>query len=321
LNGSGIASPSSVAPSASTTLTVTPVAGTNPASTSIAVTGDLSSIGGSATQAFADNGDGTFSFTANIPLGTTPGIYSLPVTIKDAQNRTATTYISLTVLASTPISGIASASPNAGIPSATSVFSVSVTPGTNPASSGISVTADLSDFGGTATQAFTLNSGAYTFNAVVQASATPGLHVIPVSITDDQGRTASASIAFNVTVEGALSGSGLAEPVGVGLAGNATLLVSVIPGTNPTSSGVTVTANLAAIGGSTAQVFYDDGTNGDQTSGDGIYTFVLPIASNIALGTKMLPVTITDTQGRTATATIQITVVQGSDVIFVDSFE
>jgi len=220
------------------------------------------------------------------------------------------------------ITATASASPNSGIAGTASTFTVTVTSGTNPTSTGVTVTADLTDFGGTATQAFTDNGGgSFTFSATVQNSAAPGLHVIPVSIADAQGRTANASIAFNVPAPGALSGSGLAEPGSVGLAGDVTLLVSVIPGTSPDSSGLTVTANLAQIGGDAAQTFYDDGTHGDQTAGDHVYTFVATVPSNVALGTKLLPVTIGDAQARSGSATIQVDIVQGSDVIFANGFE
>jgi len=226
------------------------------------------------------------------------------------------------VPASTGLSATASASPNSGIAGTSSTFTVQVTAGTNPASTGVTVTANLIDFGGTATQAFTDNGGgSFSFDAVVQNSATPGLHVIPVSISDAQGRTASASIAFNVPAPGALSGSGISVPGSVGLAGSVTLLVSVNPGTDPTSTGITVTVDLSSIGGSASQTFYDDGSNGDQTTGDHIFTFVTTIPSTTSLGTKLLSATITDAQARSGSATIQLDVVAGNDVIFENGFE
>lgn len=77
------------------TITVTP--GTNPASTSLAVTGDLSAIGGSATQAFTAGAGNTFTYTANIPTTLTPGAKSLSFSVQDAQSRTASTSLSLSV--------------------------------------------------------------------------------------------------------------------------------------------------------------------------------------------------------------------------------
>ncbi len=70
--------------------------GQDPTSTGINVSADLSSIGGSATQAFAGAGN-TFTFVATVPVSTTPGPKSLPVTITDAQARSASTSIFLTV--------------------------------------------------------------------------------------------------------------------------------------------------------------------------------------------------------------------------------
>jgi endonuclease G len=101
-SGSGTASPSTVVAGNSTLLTVTVVPGANPTSTGITVTADLSSIGGSFTQAFTDDGGNSFSFNATVPVFITPGAKSLPVTIEDAEDRTGTTSINLTVESAPP---------------------------------------------------------------------------------------------------------------------------------------------------------------------------------------------------------------------------
>src|SRR5262249_11693702 len=131
-------------PSGSTTLTVTPVAGTNPASTGITVTADLSSINGDRKRAVKGNGDGTVSYTASIPLTTAPGNYSLPVTLGDDQSRSGSTNITLTVLTPGGLTGSGTASPSSVAPSGSTILTVTPAPGTNPASTGITVTADLS---------------------------------------------------------------------------------------------------------------------------------------------------------------------------------
>jgi uncharacterized protein len=95
--GRGAANPASVPAGGSTILTVTVTPGTSPPSTGIAVTCDLSSIGGSSTQALTDNSDGTFSYSATVAAGTTPGAKSLPCTISDAEGRSSSTSIALTV--------------------------------------------------------------------------------------------------------------------------------------------------------------------------------------------------------------------------------
>ncbi len=80
-----------------TTLTVYIAPAQNPPSTSVTVTADLSQIGGSPTQAFS-GGPNTFTYVATIPGGNPTGTKSLPVTIADAQLRTASTNIVLNVL-------------------------------------------------------------------------------------------------------------------------------------------------------------------------------------------------------------------------------
>jgi DNA/RNA endonuclease G (NUC1) len=93
----GVANPNSVLPGETATLTVSVTPGTNPTSTGLAVTADLSSIGGSATQQFFDGGNNVFTFTATVASLTTPGAKSLPFTVTDSQGRSASGSISLTV--------------------------------------------------------------------------------------------------------------------------------------------------------------------------------------------------------------------------------
>ncbi len=101
----GAADPSSLLPGAQTTLTATVTPGANPTSTGLGVTGDLTSIGGSATQTFADDGvspdavagDNVFTYLATVTAATSPGSKSLPVTATDAQLRSGSATISLLV--------------------------------------------------------------------------------------------------------------------------------------------------------------------------------------------------------------------------------
>jgi endonuclease G len=104
--GVGAASPNSVLPGEASSLTVTVTPGTNPASTGLAVSADLSTIGGSASQQFFDDGvnggdavagDNVFTFAATVASLTTPGAKSLPFSITDNQSRSGSGSISLTV--------------------------------------------------------------------------------------------------------------------------------------------------------------------------------------------------------------------------------
>ncbi|NUQ83926.1 MAG: ExeM/NucH family extracellular endonuclease [Anaerolineales bacterium] len=103
--GTGSATPATVAPGESSLLAVVVTPGSNPASTGLAVVCDLSTIGGSATQSFFDDGsngdtaagDNTFSFLATVDSGTSEGAKNLSCTITDAEARTGNAAISLTV--------------------------------------------------------------------------------------------------------------------------------------------------------------------------------------------------------------------------------
>ena len=82
-------------------LTVEVFPATLPDSTGIAVEGDLSAIGGSANQAFTDDGGNMFSYLASVSAA--PGNYDLAISVEDAQARTAETTIPLSILAEVTI--------------------------------------------------------------------------------------------------------------------------------------------------------------------------------------------------------------------------
>jgi endonuclease G len=101
--GAGSANPPSVVAGSNTTLTVNVTLGTNPSSSNISVIADLSSIGGSSTQALSNGGSGnTFTFVATVAGNTTQGSKSLPVTVSDSQSRSSNTAISLDVQSPPP---------------------------------------------------------------------------------------------------------------------------------------------------------------------------------------------------------------------------
>jgi uncharacterized protein len=104
------------------------------------------------------------------------------------------------------------------------------------------------------------------------------------------------------------SGTGAANPSSVNQGDSTLLTVTVVPGTIPTSTGIAVTGDLSSIGGSSAQQFFDNGTSGDATAGDNVFSFQATVAASTTSGTKNLPVTITDDQSRTGNTTITLAV-------------
>jgi predicted extracellular nuclease len=101
-------------------------------------------------------------------------------------------------------------------------------------------------------------------------------------------------------------GFGTASPTVVSVGETSLLTVTVTPAISPASTGLAVTADLSAIGGSSSQVFYDDGTHGDATAGDNVSSFLAQVTSVTSFGARLLSATITDAEGRTGTATIYI---------------
>lgn len=104
------------------------------------------------------------------------------------------------------------------------------------------------------------------------------------------------------------SGIGSANPNSAPVGGTTLLTVAVTPGGNPPSTGLAVAGDLTAIGGSAAQPFFDDGTNGDATAGDNTFSYFATVAGGTAPGPKTIPVTITDAQSRAGSVSIALLV-------------
>lgn len=215
-SGTGAANPNPVAAGSTSLLTVTVTPGAMPTSTGITVTGDLSAIGGSATQQFFDDtsngdvtaGDNVFSYLATVSAGTSGGIKTLPTSIADAELRSGSANISLTVQAHDPsVSGLAN--PAAVAQGASVVLTATVVPGASPTSTGLAVTGDLTSIGGSAAQTFfddgvtggdtVAGNNVFTFTYTVPGPTTTGAKSLPLSVTDAQARSGSGSISLTVT--------------------------------------------------------------------------------------------------------------------------
>jgi beta-lactamase superfamily II metal-dependent hydrolase len=107
---------------------------------------------------------------------------------------------------------------------------------------------------------------------------------------------------------GGLVGNGTATPSTVSATGTTLLRVTVTPGQSPASTGITAVADLTPIGGSATQTLYDDGTNGDVTIGDNIFSFNATVGAATTSGSKILNVSLADAQTRTGAATITLNV-------------
>jgi predicted extracellular nuclease len=108
-----------------------------------------------------------------------------------------------------------------------------------------------------------------------------------------------------IGVSTGFTATGAATPSTVDPGGATLLSVTVLPNT---TTGVTVTADLTPVGGSTNTSFYDDGTHGDLTAGDNVFSLGYTIPTNSGTGTKTINATAKDAGNNTAPATISVTV-------------
>jgi endonuclease G len=99
-----------------------------------------------------------------------------------------------------------------------------------------------------------------------------------------------------------------ANPTTVSPGSNVEFAVTVIPATTPPSTGISVVGDLSSIGGSPTQQFFDDGTNGDETPGDNVFSYLAPIPPSIAGGVYSLTAAASDAQARTVNLQQNITV-------------
>jgi hypothetical protein len=97
--------------------------------------------------------------------------------------------------------GIAAPSANqvAVLAGTSTLLTVTATPGSTPASTGMTVQADLSALGGSAVQALTPGSGnTFTYTLSIPASQAGGNYLVPLAVSDAQGRTGAGTIAMTV---------------------------------------------------------------------------------------------------------------------------
>ncbi len=121
------------------------------------------------------------------------------------------------------------------------------------------------------------------------------------------------SIAYSVNIDTLIppsnpSAIGVAVPDTVSVGDSVSFIVTVHPGLNPTSSGITVNGNLSSISGSSSQIFFNDGTHGDAVAGDSIFSLKTIVDTGTITGWKSIPIIVTDTQSRRDSIAVQLKV-------------
>ncbi|MEP6769266.1 MAG: lamin tail domain-containing protein [Acidobacteriota bacterium] len=117
------------------------------------------------------------------------------------------------------------------------------------------------------------------------------------------------------------AGSGAAAPSTAEPGDSIRLTVAATAGANPTSTGLSVSANLSSLAGSSTQPFFDDGTNGDVTAGDGIFSYQIAIAGGTAPGPRTLPFVVSDAQLRTGSGSIALAIVPATQTLAIHDIQ
>ncbi len=141
--------------------------------------------------------------------GTAVAAVSATTSNATAGSATFATVVQVTFTGPSPLTvSAASASPASVLSGANTLLTVHVTPGTLPPSTGIQVAADLTSIGGAASQALfddgsagghgdvTAADGIFSFS--LSAGSACGDLSLPVTVRDDQLRTASATISLQM---------------------------------------------------------------------------------------------------------------------------
>jgi predicted extracellular nuclease len=190
-------------------------------------------------------------------------------------------------------SGIGAASPGSVLPGDSTLLTVAVTPGANPASTSLAVVSNLSAIGGSPTQTLfddatngdvTPGDNTFSYSATVTSGTSAGAKNLPFTITDAQGRSGSGSISLNVT-----------SPVPCSAAD---ITIGSVQGSSDISpnAGQTVTVQGVVVGdyegaSPTLRGFYlQDAGDGDPATSDGIFVFESDNANRVGVG-EMVQVT------------------------------
>jgi hypothetical protein len=204
---------------------------------------------------------------------------------------------------------------------ATVTFRATVTPGTNPASTGLAVTIDLSQTGEASPVKTMLDDGVspdatagdHVYTYAFDTSGVPAQrYLFPVRVTDAQGRRGAFDLSFAVVAGSTdpqlVKIQVLPNPVVAGE--DLVLQALVIPGTSPDSTGIVVTANLSLLGGHDDDAMLDDGVAPDTDADDGVYTVGITVDLGSAIGDIPIPITLTDDQLRTVMGSATVVVLQ-----------
>ena len=238
------------------------------------------------------------ALNSTIPLsiasGATVWIRWTDVDAPGADDGLAVDDFSLTPLGTGDPYGTASASPNPIAAGSSTTLTATITPGVSPASTGISVTCDLTAMGGSSPLTLPNTTGnTYSAAYAVPDATAANTYALPCTVTDAQSRTGNFNISLTVTSSSTPpTATGTASPSPITAGNSVSLSATPVSGANPSSSSYTLTCNLTVIGGGSSVAL--------PTS------YLVPAATTPAVYT--LPCAVTDDIRRSSSFNIGLTV-------------
>lgn len=106
--------------------------------------------------------------------------------------------------------------------------------------------------------------------------------------------------------------TGSAAPNNPGILDPFTITAPLVSASSPSSTNLSVTADLSNLGLSATQPLYDDGTHGDTIAGDKVYSLSTAATTGTLGSVPGLILTATDTQGNVAHGALPLTLVAGT---------
>lgn len=150
--------------------------------------------------------DSVTACAAEAPVGATCGAKIDNVVMRHV---VATSSPCVNVLPTSP-TATGDSNPPMALAGSTVLFTVTTTPGTSPASTGMTATVNLTQFGGSAAQVMyddgsngdlVAGDGIFSLSVVVPPATPVGAYVFAANATDAQARSASTSINFSVVTD------------------------------------------------------------------------------------------------------------------------
>ncbi len=214
------------------------------------VVADLSSVGGSASQALSSSG-GVWQWSGTV----TPvqaGDMTVTLTATDNDQNTASDSVDITVSAANQAPSVSNAAVTGSLTEDESGTVTLSCTASDSDGSVVSVTADLTDLGGAATETLSASGDQWTWSGNVTPTS-QGTKTVKFAATDDDGATAETTATVVVKpppgaptiADGTITGSLVA-----GVTASVTVQCTTSIDTGTVSS---VTVDLSAIGGSNAQ--------------------------------------------------------------------